>query len=396
MSGISAEQALTHWQKSGKLTAKKADELRRDLHAADGGEHANRAVIIFATVGAILVGLGIIFFVSSNWEDMGPLLRGAVLFLAYGIVAGSAYVCGQRNLPKVEDALWFLATIVLGADIFLLAQIFHYSLTYWQGPGLWLLGCIGMGFARKKDVYGVLAVPLFLFMVGWMGYASSGLTDQMGILFEDTGLRPVLALLGIAFVGLGLMLRRTSEWGFLSKGSVAWGVLLFSVPLLAATATSEVLEEFFTAAMNTRQILLGTAGAVIAVAAFSFGGIKSFQAKILYAIAALLSVVFLFQRGGESVLGKTVDSSLAYFAIFVLLMFALALYTVWVGLQEQEKTLVNIGLAATTVIIIIQYFSWTFELLDRSLAFIIGGILLIALAVGMERARRLLLARISK
>jgi uncharacterized membrane protein len=45
-------------------------------------------------------------------------------------------------------------------------------------------------------------------------------------------------------------------------------------------------------------------------------------------------------------------------------------------------------MGAAAVIILIQYFSWSFRLLDRSLAFLMGGVLLIVLALWSEHKRR--------
>jgi len=46
-------------------------------------------------------------------------------------------------------------------------------------------------------------------------------------------------------------------------------------------------------------------------------------------------------------------------------------------------------------LIIIQYFARSFELLDRSIAFILGGIVLIALSVFVEKQRRRIMAQIA-
>jgi len=57
--------------------------------------------------------------------------------------------------------------------------------------------------------------------------------------------------------------------------------------------------------------------------------------------------------------------------------------------------MINFGVASAAVLIFIQYFSWSFLLLQRSLAFIVGGALLIVTAIFLERQRRSLIARIS-
>ena len=93
--------------------------------------------------------------------------------------------------------------------------------------------------------------------------------------------------------------------------------------------------------------------------------------------------------------GHDVNDVHLFFGIYVVAVFALALSTIWLGMQARNTRLVNVGMVSTTLIIIIQYFGWSFDLLDRSLAFILGGLLLIALSVFVEKQRRRIMVRIA-
>ena len=108
---------------------------------------------------------------------------------------------------------------------------------------------------------------------------------------------------------------------------------------------------------------------------------------LLILVAALLFGLLLLGSGA----GIEADK---LFPWFVLLVFLLALWLTWAGVEAERPALVNIGVASAAVVVMIQYFSWSLRLLDRSLAFIIGGLVLIALAVWIEKQRRRLLARI--
>lgn len=80
----------------------------------------------------------------------------------------------------------------------------------------------------------------------------------------------------------------------------------------------------------------------------------------------------------------------------MIIVFALSVATVWVGVRALNRYLVNVGVASCSIIILIQYFAWSFEMLPTSFAFIVGGVVLILLSVAMERARRSMIARIQK
>ena len=83
------------------------------------------------------------------------------------------------------------------------------------------------------------------------------------------------------------------------------------------------------------------------------------------------------------------------FGLYVLVVLGMALFTIWLGINARNTRLVNVGMVSTTLLIIIQYFGWSFELLDRSIAFILGGIVLITLSVFVEKQRRRIMAQIA-
>jgi uncharacterized membrane protein len=104
-------------------------------------------------------------------------------------------------------------------------------------------------------------------------------------------------------------------------------------------------------------------------------------------------VALTVSRDGASAVGVLITTHGVAFLFYILLVFAIAMCAIWIGLSERSTALINAGLLSAAVLIFIQYFSWTFELLDRSIAFIIGGLVLLGVGYGFERTRRHLLAR---
>lgn len=120
------------------------------------------------------------------------------------------------------------------------------------------------------------------------------------------------------------------------------------------------------------------------------GRFTSLRSRLLMVLVAGLLIGMLFIGGVE----KT--NLVPVYALFVLLAFLLALGLIWTGVQAGHPALVNIGVGSAASIMLIQYFSWSMRLLDRSLAFIIGGVVLITLSIWIEKQRRRLLARITR
>jgi uncharacterized membrane protein len=378
-------RALDHWQREGLLTTRHAEELRASLDASQ----SDRAIRAFAVIGAVLAGLGALLFVGSNWSAMGPVARGAVLLGTYGAVVAGATVADRRGLPWVAEAAWLLTTLVLGANIFLLAQIFNHSLTYWPGPFLWMVGALALGRARRCAWQVALAVPLGLLALGWLGGGTGWfLDDQMEFLVSSGGLRPILPLLGVGLVSLSLLAGRTAGWRFASTPCFAWGLALATVPLVVSTAHVEAARAIFSIDLTMKQGFVIAVVVAVLGAALAWGRFDSREGRPLLAGATVLFALVLVQTSDRPWMAGDTATFMAYVAM----VFALALTAVWVGARAQHTRLINVGLASSGLLIVIQYFGWSIALLDRSLVFVGGGLLLLGLSVALERKRRALLA----
>jgi uncharacterized membrane protein len=391
-----AHKALDHWRKTGLLSAEQADALRADLEAHERRHSSGRAVTIFATIGAVLVGLGVILFVASNWASMGPVARVLVLSAGYAAAAIGAVWAGTRGLPKVANSVWAIVTLLLGANIFLIAQIFHHSLTYWQGPLLWMVGAVAMGYARQSPAQGAIAVPLGLLALGWVGGGSGWfMDDQLQFLVSREGLRPLLPLIGLGLIAGAQLLRRGEEWGFAEAACMKWGTLLIALPLIISTVHVGAVEWIFGIAFTFKQIVILSGVAVLVLSAVVFGQARAALVRPVLIGLAVLFALLIVPVDGRPWLDMTVGGSHLPYGLYVIAVFALALLAIGLGVRTQNSALINTAIYTTAILIVIQYFSWSFLLLDRSLVFIIGGILLIAMSILLEKKRRALVARIA-
>ena len=394
MSEITARQALALWREADLLDVAKADELAGYLELQQPvPTGTGRLTKVFSTLGAVLVGLGLILFVASNWSHLGPTSRGAILFTSYGILVVSAAVAGYRGYETVADALWFVATLSLGANIFLLGQLFNFSLTFWQGPFLWMLGALAMGYAIRSRLHAWLAVPLGILSLGWLqGGAGWFRDDQWQFLVGPSGLLPLFPLLGLGVLALGLLSRVSIGWRFAGATWVLWGAVLAVVPLVIAGIHPDLLQGMFTTALTLKHgLIIGATLALIALG-LAYGEFKASKNRLVLAAAALFCMGLV--SIGSSPLADALDAG-PVFAAFNVCVFALILALIWSGLAGADTRLVNLGMAAAIAFILVQYFSWSLRLLDRSIAFILGGVVLLALSVWGERQRRRLVARIS-
>jgi len=79
----------------------------------------------------------------------------------------------------------------------------------------------------------------------------------------------------------------------------------------------------------------------------------------------------------------------AFFNIFLLIHLVVMLFT---GYLKKKDWFINLGSFSLFVFIIVKYFDWAFDFLDKSIFFISAGILLLVLGWFMEKGRRYMLS----
>jgi len=146
---VDASDAIELWTADGLITSELAERMRSSLREVEEPERANRLVLLLAFVGAGLIGIGLLLFISSQWDQQSPIRRMALLFAIYLAVAAAAVVASRQRLETTAKGLWFLSSITAGVNIFLAGQIFNMPLNWWQGTALWALVAVVTGGHRR-------------------------------------------------------------------------------------------------------------------------------------------------------------------------------------------------------------------------------------------------------
>jgi uncharacterized membrane protein len=113
-------------------------------------------------LGALLVGGGVISFVAWNWDE----IPDAAKLFVIGAAMVTAHVVGWRmwkvtgTWPRVGHALTFVGTLIYGADIGLVAQIYNIHSDWYSGFGLWAFGAAVAAWALSSLPNAALGVVL--------------------------------------------------------------------------------------------------------------------------------------------------------------------------------------------------------------------------------------------
>src|SRR5665647_1478969 len=94
----------------------------------------NHAIGLIPLLGSILLGLGLISFIASNWQGIPDILRLVMILIALCGFYYTGELFIKRNQEKLGIAFIGLGLITFGIGIILIAQMFHlqaYDVSSW-------------------------------------------------------------------------------------------------------------------------------------------------------------------------------------------------------------------------------------------------------------------------
>lgn len=153
-------QELPQWEREGLIEPRQAAALAERYRLDELGEDGFWRHLI-SGAGAILIGLGVILLFAYNWEAMGRYLKLVVIFSALLLAHGGGYLALERN-RLLSEGLFAIGSMLLGAGIFLVGQIYHLNSHYPDALLLWALGVLALAWALSSRIQAWMALILIM------------------------------------------------------------------------------------------------------------------------------------------------------------------------------------------------------------------------------------------
>lgn len=384
------DKHIESWLKNKIITEAQAKKMLADLTEHKQKTTSNKLITIISTIGALLLGIGAVLFIASNWQVIPNIVKVAMLvgstFATY--IVGYLFKYRLQNLPKVGEALLFLGTLLFGATIFIIAQMYHVNTNNHTLILLWFLGILPFLYAFASRT--ITHLSAFLFFI-WIGL----------FIFQGLGFSNVnLMLLPLVYlVSSVLMFNYGSLHCFYSHfyliGSVyrLWGInigmmSLFFLSFKYFSAHADptffgfVLRDLAIQSHFTNLFIGSSVLAVIFALILLWRNpskSKSAYIESCVSIALIISAALCF-----FILNVTNLYVLMFNALFVLLLMLI----IAIGNNNKNMVAINIAMFWTGAFIITHYFDFFWDLLPRSLFFIAGGLVLVIGGIILERKRR--------
>lgn len=415
----------------GVLSPEAADDLRR--HYGEPGEGAGPvrvALALSASLGAVLIGSGIILLLAHNWDDLSrparTILSIAPLLIAQALSAWC--ILRWQSAAAWREGAATLQLLTVGASIALVSQTYHIPWELQDILLIWMLLSVPLVYLLDATL------PAILYLAGvavWAGYVhGKGGYQQFYFLFIAAVIPHLLRLIrenryGQRAVWLSwvLVLSLTCILGFVLEAALPgiWiGVYsAFFAVLYLGGAT------WFGEAPSSWQRPFQSLGAM-GTAAVAFLLTNSWPWKEigwnhyrhaenyrelagyfdLVLLAALLAAAFVLllksivdRRLLRSLFGAApflavlgylltaaVDAPSPPMVLFNLYLFALGLLTAVSGVRAGRMGTVNAGMLMLSALILLRFF-------DSDLPFLARGLGFIAVGIGFFLTNVILLAR---
>jgi uncharacterized membrane protein len=327
-------------------------------------------VRIAVAFGGVLIGAGLLLFVSADWDAMSP---GARFSLVLGLVGGFhvAAVGLQDRFPVLSRVLHTVGTVSLGAGIFLAGQIFNLDEHWPGGVMLWALGSV-VGFGLLRDpghaVLTAILVPAWIVSEGIDAGEVLAVASAVGVFLLS------LAYLTVPVRGPGSV-----------RGAIrTLGVITF---LPAALCLAETVRWPTPPGVSFRLLVTAWAIAVAAPLAVAVWSARARSWRWAAAAAWTLLLVGLVRF-------RMTDA-----AVYADQRFELNLWAAggccglaWLGVADRRTEQVNLAVAGFALTVLLFYFGNVMDKIGRSASLLGLGLLFLAGGYALERARRRMIA----
>ncbi len=384
---------IKQWLSEGLISGEQAQRMQADVLQSRKERASDRLVVVMATVGAVLLGIGAILFIASNWRVLTDTAKLAIAVCSTFGAAAAGYVLAyeQRAIPKVGAALLLLGTLLFGASLMLIGQIYHvqansHALVLW-----WLIGVAPLVYVLAAPSLAGLTALLWFIWIGLFVFHNPALQGQ------DWRAMPALFLLA------GVLTFEIGSWHYAAPRLAkvarvyrigALKVIMVTLFFLTFRAISGIAENWWgwsagkplSQALRAGMLAFGIPAALLAAATWMFNPSKSQTITVegvLSSVLVAMALLFAFIPPTNNL----------YVLMFNALLAGCIAALIAIGYRREDIQLVNLGMSYLAIFILIRYFDFFWGLLSRSVFFMVGGAILVMGGIALERKRRELKAK---
>jgi uncharacterized membrane protein len=367
---------LTVWRAEGLVHDDQADAILRRYHAT---RRFSLARLLLA-LGAVFVGVGLIWLVAANLDQLPPLLRFvAVASIWLALLVGAEILYSRKPLipSQVVGSVRLLAALAFGAVVFQAAQSLQVPAFEPLLVGLWGIGALVHAYAVRGLGPQLVGIATLTTWFLWQVLADS-LSALSAVL--------ALAVAAVAAVSVGALhergLRRFGPaWREVGAGLAL--AALFAAALPFVTTTDFAWTGWFVAGVAAAAL---AAGAAI-ILTRSNTRLEPVGALLVLAASVLM---VLWDAGDDPDVLTLVDW--AHAAVSVAVYVVVAVGVAVLGIMRNSWRLTALATVGLVVFTTVQSFAVFAQIIQGAWLFVALGLVFLGTGYTFDRARRELAA----
>lgn len=306
-------------------------------------------VTILLLIGSLLLGLGILSFIASNWQLIGKPYKFSIILIIF-FICNFIYCKLYKIYPKTGISSIYIGLLTFGSGIFLIGQMFNYGGNFSTAFLLWSIGTFPYAlFLKDKILFIICDIFLIIYIINHL----------------SIGTFPIVILIAIPLIYYCNILLFSNQIITFFNNLVVLYAIAFTLDKYIHNYTITILT-FFIIGILMYFIYLGYHKYIF-----------NLQGNIIYGAAGLM---LTFPDNWNNFKFFTVQNSKIISIIFSIC------FLIFLLLQTRKKNIIS--LLFIFFIIMRFYFDTLYDFIPKSLFFIIGGLILLGFGYYFERFRR--------
>ncbi len=354
------EKKLKAWVAKQIITAKQADQIK-----AYEMSQPNKPYIFygFITLGAVIIGTGIVTLVSAHWENISDGVKLSVDFALLTALATSCFWAWKQKHKVLLHILLVVFLLSCFASIGLISEIYHTGGDIYNA----LLFCslITVGVSMISNSFFIAFVWTVSLLVGWNGsIESTFLWDS--IFYDNTSFYMTTALI---WTLLTLVFKALTGESVHTRSFKWCSLFMVCASLFSAEAFSSIKAD---------SLMIFVPSYIVAVLNILVGSLflnYSKTQRMLFLACLFVYLIFFH------LIFFDVDSDLIYGMTSVCILLSMSL----LAASFQWRKLFQFFLIITGIRLVVIYFQVLEGLATTGIGLIVSGILLITLVALLHK-----------
>lgn len=370
------------WARDGLVSADQAAAILAGYQPR-AGKHLLAGLLL--TVGAVFVGVGVIWLVAANIEELSPALRFGVVAAFWLALTGLAEWLNLRRERRaavgaaVVGAVRIIAVLGLGATIFQAAQSLQVPAYEPRLLGFWAPGALGYAYAVRALGPAVVGVILG---AGWFWWAA--------LVIEFSGLQAAVAGLTASVLAVSMAGVHRRWW---PEFAAVWREVGAAIALLSLFVAALPFIDAGDLRLTPVMLAVMAAAAVALLAALVLGRGAAWW-ECLGVLAAGSVGLFLVLWETSTDVSDVGAAEWLHALVAVAAYVVLALGVATAGIVHDSWRLTALSIAALVVFTTFQAFAVFAPIISGAWLFLLLGLVLVVTGVGFDRARRRLASQL--